>query len=746
MDKIIHYEKPATQWSEGCLLGNGYMGEVIFGGIDKETIILSEATFISGQEDRTVYREEAAACFEEMKEESLKQNHKVVKELTKKFMGKRENFGTNLPVGKIEIDFNKMNNPTNYHRQLNLNEGICSVMIESNEHEVIREGFSSYVDRLFCYHIQSTEREGLSFMVSFQGNDKTSKVEAKGNRLCFSCNALEELHSDGEHGTNLLGLLSVSAKDGEVLYHENRVEVKNTHNAVIYLAMETDYYMNPDCSMDRFQKLYTLTDVQYDNYKLLKERHRADFEGFMKRQEIDLAEDVQTTLMHQLGRYIIFSSSRENSILPAHLQGVWNDNVACNIGWSCDMHLDINTQMNYWISESGNLPESHRPLFHWMEKKVIPNGRRTAKECYGKKGWVAELVSNGWGYAAPYWNESLSPCPTSGVWMASDYMEHYRFTGNKEFLEKHAYPVLQEAVLFFKDYIFEDETGYFVSGPAISPENGFLVEGEKCYASIGCTNEILMIRELFQDYLEAADVLGIREELTLFVQIAAAKLLPYNINQDGTLKEWNHEYASYDLQHRHTSHLLGVFPYHQITPEKTPELANAVRKTIEAKLTPYENWEDTGWARNLLILYYARLKDGEIAYFNLKELQKNLTNKGLLVMHPPTRGAYSFADVYEIDGNTGFSMAVVEMLVQCYDSRIELFPALPSKWGKGCAKGIVLRGGMVIDLEWDLETNIIFSIYSDRKQKVEVVCNQQEYKIEIMLKAKEKEEFTIPMK
>lgn len=743
MKKIIYYKEPATQWSMGCLLGNGFMGETIYGGIQKETIVLSEATFISGREDQEVYHEDAATYFARMKQEAINHNHKEVKELTKKFMGKRENFGTNLPVGQLELMFHSIQNSKNYRRELDLNQGICKIQYDEATSTTIRESFSSYVDRLFCYSIQCNEAEGMSFSLYFQGKAHTTEVIVRDSRLCFKSKAQEELHSDGVSGSNLLGVVSVDVKDGELIYHKDYIEVKNSHSAVIYLAMETDYDLHKNNIPLDFGKLYELTDYRYENYETLKKRHREDFECFMKRQEIDLVNDEKTSLMHQLGRYIIFSSSREKSILPAHLQGVWNDNVACNIGWSCDMHLDINTQMNYWISESGNLAESHGPLFRWMEEKVIPNGRRTAKECYGKDGWVAELVSNGWGYTAPYWNESLSPCPTSGIWMASDYMEHYRFTRDLDFLEQHAYPVLHEAVLFFIEYIFEDEEGYYVSGPAISPENGFVVKDEKFYASIGCTNEILMIRELFQDYIEISQLLGFDHETIEFVKKAVPKLLPYRIHKDGTIKEWNHEYPSHDLQHRHTSHLLGLFPYHQISPETTPELCAAARKTIEAKLAPYENWEDTGWARNLIILYYARLRDKEMGYFNLKELQRNLTNEGLLVMHPSTRGAYSFADVYEIDGNTGFSMAVIEMLVQCFDSNIELFPALPQEWKEGRAVGLVLRGGVTIDLTWNMESSILVTLYSDVDQKVQINWNQKGYCEYLELKAKTRHELRI---
>ena len=407
-----------------------------------------------------------------------------------------------------------------------------------------------------------------------------------------------------------------------------------------------------------------------------------------------------TELMYQYGRYLLLCSSRADSPLPAHLQGVWNDDVACRIGWSCDMHLDINTQMNYWISEPGNLGECHEPLFRWMEKRLLPLGRQTAEKCYGRKGWAAELVSNAWGYAAPYWHRSLSPCPTGGIWQASDYMEHYRYGQDLDFLKNRALPVLEEAVEFFLDYLFEDQNGFLTCGPSISPENSFVVDGEKQYASNGCTYEIVMIRELFLEYQEICRALGDRKKSLERVEDALPRLVPYRILSDGTLAEWAHDFPAADAQHRHTSHLLGVFPYSQITPQDTPDLAGAAARSVLARTTPDENWEDTGWARTLLTLYSARLLDKEQAGRHLRSIQTTLTGPGLLVMHPPTRGAASFSEVYELDGNTGFSMAVMEILIQSHNGCIRLLPALLTEWPEGELKGAAVRGGIVVDFGW----------------------------------------------
>ena len=523
----------------------------------------------------------------------------------------------------------------------------------------------------------------------------------------------------------------MSTFDGECTCTDSVIQVRNSHKSVIYLAMETDYCLDRKKKNLTEEAIYSRVSYTQEDYCRLRAGHAKDISSRMKRQCLtlggedrkgylrqptagELIENARagkdnrqlTELMYQYGRYLLLSSSREDSPLPAPLQGVWNDDVACRIGWTCDMHLDINTQMNYWISEAGGLGECHEPLLRWMEGRLIPLGRKTARQCYGLGGWVGELVSNAWGYAAPYWHKSLSPCPTGGIWAASDFMEHYRFGQDRSFLRERAYPVIKEALEFFLPYLFEEGSGYLVGGPSISPENAFLVNGEKQYASNGCTYEVLMIRELLLEFLEAYEELEEAAaekadcELAAAAKAALGKLPPYRILEDGTLAEWAHDYPSADLQHRHTSHLLGLFPYGQITPGTTGELAEAAYKSIRAKLTPYENWEDTGWARSMLLLYCARLEKGEEAYAHLRSMQEKLTGSNLLVMHPPTRGAGSFCDVYELDGNTGFSMGVMEMLVQSHNKVISLLPALPKDWPDGRLEGAALRGGLTLNLEW----------------------------------------------
>jgi alpha-L-fucosidase 2 len=477
------------------------------------------------------------------------------------------------------------------------------------------------------------------------------------------------------------------------------------------------------------------------DYETVKSENINYFKERMEKVAFSLSgADDTVERMFQMGRYLLLSASSEKSPSPAHLQGVWNDNVACQIGWTCDMHLDINTQMNYWLSLEGDLFEANEPLFSWIEKVLIPSGRITAKKSYGLDGWSADLVSNIWGFTAPYWHSNISPCPTSGIWLISQYWEYYLHSLDENFLRNRAFPVICEAVKFFAGYVFK-EGEYYSVGPSISPENSFIADDEIHYFSNGSTYEILMVRELFMQYVKACDALNIKDSLYIKANEIIKKLLPYRVIKDGTLAEWSHDYPSADRQHRHTSHLLGLYPYCQITPEKTPELAAASKKAIDTKLEPYENWEDTGWARSLLALYSARLKNAKDVYFHINEMKNMLTSKSLLVMHPPTRGAASFKEVYELDGNTGFSMSVIEALMQSHDDIIQLLPALPENWKSGYIKGIVARGNVKVDITWKdmkLVKAAFMSLYN-----IKVTVSYMEEKKEILLIAHKKKTISL---
>jgi alpha-L-fucosidase 2 len=648
-----------------------------------------------------------------------------------------------------------------------------------------------------------------------------SMVQAADNAtVLFQAHAYETMHCDKRCGVSLIGALNVIT-DGMVTESTGTdstgtdstgtdsagtestgadgtcsrstgipgICVEGMRRCQLFIIAETDYeklLQDPSwraaaaslSAKDRFARMrgcYAETlrgrmdALVRKGYEPILAAHLEDSREDLGDTALQIDGHPEIGFLYAYGRYLLHASSRQNSRLPAHLQGVFNDNVACRIGWTCDMHLDINTQMNYWIADMTGMTGDLQPLFRWMKDVLATEGRKTARGAYGLRGWVGELVSNPWGYAAPYWAVPLSPCPTSGFWALTQMWEHYRYTGDLQFLRDEAFPLIREAAEFFTDYVFE-ENGYLTCGPSISPENSFTENSHtetshteisstensntentvKYQLSNGCTYEILMIRELFSIYCSACETLcgagkedrqddgktasphevssdvcaAGRMSLTdadkaLYDRVKAQKerLLPYRILEDGTIAEYAADVTVPDRQHRHTSHLLGVFPFAQITPGSTPELAEAVEKTIQRKLTPEEGWEDTGWARSMLLLYEARLGHAEEALRHVRRLSEGLLEPNGMVYHPPTRGAGAFDHVYELDGNTGLCAGITEMLVQSHEPAerntepqdphrtesllIRLLPALPQEWGSGRVQGIRARGGIVLSMRWE---------------------------------------------
>ena len=735
-DSCLYHDTPSAVWQQAYPLGNGHMGVMCHGRPDGECMELSELTCFSGNREAGRLPQGAPAAFQRARDAAVAGEYQAMTRALEEFIPERGNFGTNLPMGHLRLACTAQGVPHAYRRTLDLATGIVTVRYAQSGTLHLREAFLSHPDRVFSLRIEGLGADGVDgFHVGLDGAGNPYRIRMADNVLLLDGEARETMHSDGASGVRFHVALRVAEgtvvppatmtstdKHGPI---EGGLQVRPSNGGVIHLllAAATDFDQTDPASACRDW----LDAACRLPYGALRSRHMQDVAALDGRCRLVLgdawsaaakvctalptdqrierfrsggADPGLVALLFRYGRYLLFSSSRETSPVPAPLQGVWNDAVACRIGWTCDMHLDINTQMNHWPAESTGLAACAHPLFRWIRDGLAPAGERTAKLAYGLDGWCAELVSNLWDFTAPYWHTNIAPYPTGGAWIAMHLWAHWLYTEDRGFLRDFLHPVLEGSARFFLGYLFENPaTGFLESGPSISPESHFMVDGEAFSNSLSPTCEILVIREILDAYQQADHLLGLDQPLADQSRRAMPRLRPLRRAPDGTLAEWSHDFPAQDPQHRHTSHLLALYPFRRITMD-TPELMEAARETLRRRTTPAEGWEDTGWARSMLMLYAARLGDGEAAEQHIRAMLAQLAQPNLLIRHPPTRGAPSFADVYELDGNTGVTACIAEMLVQNLDGEIHVLPALPAAWPEGRVSGLRAHGGWALDLCW----------------------------------------------
>jgi alpha-L-fucosidase 2 len=716
----LWYKKPAAKWNEALPLGNGHMGAMIYGGIGSERMELTENTCWAGGVSDNNSQKGACKVITAIREALFRHDYWNANKLAEKVIGLKQNFGTNLPFGNLRFEFSSLNGRiSDYRRELQLENAAACVRFKAGDVEYRCEMFISNPHKVFVVRITAVGE--LDFTISLDGGANPCKVEVEGSdELVLNGHAFEDIHSDGKTGVALHARLRAAAGNGKVSPHDGKLRVETENNATLYIALGTDFDKKDPASFYRecIDKAVIL------GYNGLLSAHLEDYRRLFGRVELSLGggltenmatderleavkdggEDPSlTALMFQYGRYLLISSSREDSALPANLQGIWNDNIACRMGWTCDMHLDVNTEMNYWPAETANLSECGKPLYNWIENILMPSGKQTASSTYGLEGWVAHVVSNAWGYSAPGWAASWGMHPTGGIWVASQMWEHYLFTQDRAFLKEHLFPVYREAVKFFLKYLTKDkESGYYLSGPSMSPENSFMYDSNtsaECSLSMGAVCDTVLVRELLTSFISACRILHMNDELLEEVENMLEKLPPFKIGSHGQLQEWFYDFDEADPHHRHTSHLISVFPFGQITPDTTPKLAQAACVSIRKRTTPEWSWEDTAWARAFLLLYSARLHQPQQAYRHILAFQRRLTNINLLSFCPPGAGAVT--DVFEMDGTTGFCAGIAEMLLQSHNGVIRLLPALPEQWSSGFIKGLCARGGFIVDMAWE---------------------------------------------
>ena len=747
----LWYAQPAEVWMESLPIGNGRLGAMTYGGIEEEKLALNESTMWSGQynENQNIPfgREKMNQLRKLFFEGKLSEGNRIAGD---NLHGNQTSFGTHLPIGDLKMQFiYPEGKVTGYRRSLSLDEAVSSVSFNSGGVNYKREYFATNPDNVLVLRLTADKQKSITMNMGLDLM-RQADLSVEDNQLVFTGKVDFPLHGPG--GVCFEGRIAVLADNGEVKMEQSEVGIKEADAVTLIVDVRTDY-KSPDYKTLCADGVKKAAAKSYDE---LRQAHIKDYNTLYNRVSIHFGQDANRALptdvrwkqvkegktdtgldalFFQYGRYLTIASSRENSPLPIALQGFFNDNKACNMGWTNDYHLDINTEQNYWAANVGNLAECNAPLFTYI-KDLAHHGAKTAEVVYGCKGWTAHTTANVWGYTPASSTIIWGLFPMASSWIASHLWTQYEFTQDKQYLAETAYPLLKGNAQFILDFLAKDpKSGYLMTGPSISPENWFRTAGgEEMVASMmpACDRELAY--EILSNCVQASEILNTDREFADSLRTAIAQLPPIQLRANGAIREWFEDFEEAHPNHRHTSHLLALYPFSQITLEKTPELAEAARKTIENRLSA-ENWEDTEWSRANMICMYARLKDAQEAYKSVQLLQGKLSRENLMTVSP---GGIAGAegDIYSFDGNPAGTAGMAEMLVQNHEGYVEFLPCLPDEWKEGSFKGLCIRGGAEVAAEW---TNAVInsaSLKATANQTFKVKLPQgKSYKV--MLNGKE---------
>ncbi len=705
MSKIF-LEKEAGCWEEALPIGNGRLGAMVYGGVDTEHLQLNEDSIWYGKPIDRI-NPDASKYLDKIRELILGGKPDEAEKLLRyAFTATPNSERIYQPLGDVELQMLDKQKATKYRRILDLDTAVMTVDYDTDTGHMHREYFASAPAGVLVIHLESTDKLNFDLLLTREHfyddmvMDAPDTVYLKGNL--------------GKGGLDFAFGCKVKVQGGEVRRIGERLIVQGADAATLYLAGSSTFYESQ--LMEALE--HQLRDAAQKSYEQLKEEHVADYQKLYGQVELtlpaDSAKQQETTekrlqevkdggedpdlykTYFDFGRYLLISSSRKGS-MPANLQGIWNHRMMPP--WESKYTININTEMNYWMAESCGLEECEEPVFALLER-MRESGRKCAKQMYGCRGFMAHHNTDLWADTAPqdiyipatYW-------PMGAAWLSTMIWKRYVYTRDRAHLE-HYFPVLQEAVLFFMDFLVEDQ-GEMVTCPSVSPENTYRMENgveARVCAGPAMDNEIL--RDLLEGYLKAEKVLDHSSEITEQVKQTLEKLPSIRIGRYGQIMEWREDYEETEPGHRHVSQLYALYPSEQINWEETPELARAAETTLDRRMKFGGGY--TGWSAALMALLYAKVWRAETAYDMLKLLFRQSTFSTLMDNHPHVLGP-----VFQIDGNLGGCDAILKMLLQddsCGEKvNVHLLAACPKPWSSGSLKGVRIKGNARLDMEWDLE-------------------------------------------